>query len=373
MGDIQIFIKTALYNFAGREFYLKYLDDVVSCANEKGDFPLFVPFNRPEVFAGTAGWSDALLSMVWELYRFYGDKEILERYHPALSSWLEFLNQTSDNFIRNASRFGDWCAFDNSTPPEFVATAFYARAAKMLADIAGILGDEALQKQRMVLFNNICKVFTDKFTINGRLIVKNQSAPIFALGFELLPESFHAAVLEDLLYDIEIRRQHCISTGFLTTGLIFDVLSKFNCRDTIGRILLNKKCPSLLYPVLKGATSIWEHWDGIREDGSFADPAMNSFNHYALGSFGSWFYEYAGGIRMAEAGFRKIRFEPFPLRQLDFVKVKFRGISTFWQWRGDDLYWEIDTPVEAELVLPDSVKKVAPGSYSGSNKWYINS
>jgi alpha-L-rhamnosidase len=297
----------------------------------------------------------------------------LQKYHPALSRWLEFLNRTAENFIRKSSRFGDWCAADNSTPPEFVATAFYARAAKMLADIAGILGEKELQREREVLFHNICHAFVNKFTENGHLTVKNQSAPIFALSFDLLPESFRPAVLQDLLYDIEIKREYSISTGFLTTGLLLDLLSRYNCHDTAGKILLRRECPSLLYPVLKGATSIWEHWDGIREDGTFADPKMNSFNHYALGSFCSWFYEYLGGIQAAEPGFGKVRFAPCPIRQLDHVKAEFRGIKTFWEWRGNELYWEITTPVEAELVLPDVVKKVAPGHYSGVNKWYINS
>lgn len=364
LGDIQVFIKTALYSFESREFYLKYLDDMVLCANEAGDFPPFVPFNRPEEFTGSAGWADALLSVTWELYRFYGDKEILRRYHQPLSKWLEHLNNTADNFIRSASRYGDWCAADTSTPPEFIATAYYARAAQLLADIAGIMGETALQEQRNILAANIRAAFVNKFTAAGQLTIRNQSAPVFALSFNLLPENMRQNALNILLEDIE-KRQYAISTGFLSTGLLLELLSRFNCGEVAGKILTCTRCPSLLYPVLKGATSVWEHWDGIKEDGSFFDPKMNSFNHYALGSYGAWFYEYPGGIRMREPGFRSVRFAPEFLPQLQYVNAGFRGIKTHWERRDDGIYWEIESPVPVELALPGRGETVAPGKYSG--------
>ncbi len=364
LGDIQVFIKTALYNFESKNFYLKYLDDVVLSANEKGDFPPFVPFNRPEEFTGSAGWADVLLSVVWELYRFYGEREILQKYHPALTRWLEHLNNTADNFIRSASRYGDWCAANTSTPPEFIATAYYARAAQLLAEIAGILGETELQNRRNILAENIRAAFVAKFTAGGRMTIRNQSAPVFALSFDLLPENMRQNVLEDLLEDIE-KREYAISTGFLSTGLLLELLSRFNCSDVAGKILTCTKCPSLLYPVLKGATTIWEHWDGIKEDGSFFDPKMNSFNHYALGSYGAWFYEYLGGIVPAKPGFSGIRFSPSPVRQLDYVRAEFRGIKTYWKWQNNELYWELDTPVETEIALPGEVRVVKPGTYSG--------
>ena len=161
-----------------------------------------------------------------------------------------------------------------------------------------------------------------------------------------------------------------IQTGFVGTPYILHVLSEYGHTDLAYELLLRREYPSWLYPITKGATTIWEHWDGIMPDGSFWSRDMNSFNHYAYGSVADWIYGVAAGIQVCEdaPGYGRVRIAPHPTEKLAWLEASIRTkhglVSSKWVKTEADWRFDITTPVEAEIVLPDGrVKHVQPGSY----------
>ena len=161
-----------------------------------------------------------------------------------------------------------------------------------------------------------------------------------------------------------------LQTGFVGTPYLLHVLSTYGHADLAWTLLLRKEYPSWLYPVLKGATTIWEHWDGIMEDGNFWSADMNSFNHYAYGSVLDWIYQAAAGIRPVEdaPGLAKVLIAPQPDPRLGWLEARFESrnglIISRWEYVGDTVRYEITTPVEAEIVIDGTYRTVDPGTYT---------
>jgi alpha-L-rhamnosidase len=156
--------------------------------------------------------------------------------------------------------------------------------------------------------------FTDEFvTAAGRVGPNTQTAYVLALHFDLLPEHVRPVAAARLAEEVRQAYYH-LSTGFVGTPFLCHVLSRYGHTDVAYELLNQESYPSWLYPVKKGATTIWERWDGIKPDGSFQDPSMNSFNHYAYGAIGEWLYRVVAGIEVdpAEPGYKHVLVQPRP-------------------------------------------------------------
>jgi len=160
-----------------------------------------------------------------------------------------------------------------------------------------------------------------------------------------------------------------LTTGFVGTPCLLHALSDFGHADIAYSLLLREEYPSWLYAVNRGATTIWEHWNGIREDGTFYLPSENSFNHYAYGSVIDWIYTVAGGIRTVEdaPGYEKVKIAPIPDARLGWLNVTLetRHGTIRSEWKQQDGFWryEIETPVEAEIIIAGQSRHVQPGVY----------
>jgi alpha-L-rhamnosidase len=277
-------------------------------------------------------------------------------------------------------QLGDWLALDSAegsyrgaTDEYLVATAYYAYSTKILAKTAKVLGHDADFVYYTDLYEHIVSCFKETYMRDGDMIQQTQTAHVLPLAFELLSEDEAQPVIRRLVTLLE-ENGYALTTGFLGTPYLCQVLSDYGYADVAYRLLLRSEFPSWLYQVGRGATTIWEHWDGLKPDDTFWSPDMNSFNHYAYGSIGEWLYRNAAGIEWDEEtpGYKRVVIRPRVEVRLGFVRCRYESVSgeivSEWRVNGGegtaDVHVEIPANVSARIVLPDGeTKDVGSGSY----------
>lgn len=375
-GDAQAFIRTASYNMNVQAFFTKWLKDLAADQYENGGVPHVIP----DVLRNkqtSAGWADVAVIAPWTIYTSFGDKRLLEEQYPSMKKFVEYIRGVAGSSMiwNGGSVFGDWLYYhpelfnhttaDGHTDHDFIATAFYAYSSSLLAKAAQALGKEQDATTYRKLFEQIKEVFNKEYVSpTGRVYSGSQTSYVLALHFDLLPESVRMKAAEYLANDIKARGNH-LSTGFLGTPYICHVLTRFGQQDVAYKLLFQESFPSWLYPVKKGATTIWERWDGIRADGSFQDKGMNSFNHYAYGAIGEWMYRVAAGIDFDEKqpGFKHVVLNPHPGGAFNWIKSsynsKYGEIRSDWELKDGQIHYSITIPANttATIVLPKAAGK----------------
>ncbi len=326
-GDAQAFARTASFNFDVAGFYTKWLKDLAADQKASGAVPHVIPNvldrKSPNESAGSAGWADAAVVVPWTVYLVYGDTRVLERQYPSMKAWVDFMaRRAGTKLIWDTDfTFGDWLAFATTrsdypgatTDKDLVCQAYFAHSTDLLQRTAAVLGKSDDAARYADLLARIKKVFLDEFvTPNGRLASNTQTAYALALGFDILPEQLRASAARRLAENV--RSFGHLTTGFLGTPLLCQVLADYGYWDEAFLLLNRKEYPSWLYPITQGATTIWERWDGQKPDGTFQDKGMNSFNHYAYGAIGEWLYKAVAGIEIdpQQPGYRHVLIQPHP-------------------------------------------------------------
>ncbi|WP_461224666.1 family 78 glycoside hydrolase catalytic domain [Lacticaseibacillus suihuaensis] len=310
-GDTQVFISTGLYNFDGYAFYAKWLRDLASDQLPHGGVPAVIPDVvtrlQPQTHS-SAAWGDAAVICPWTLYKFYGDETILVRQYDSMKRWIEFNSNAGPTpYAGNPGfHYGDWLALDiegsseGATPHPYLACCFHRYTAALMQRIATILGhaDDAADYKALVA--GIDDYFNQTYIKDGELTIATQTAQVLALKMIGLTAAQRQAIAARLNGMVINNNTH-LNTGFVGTPYLLEMLTQHGYAKTAVALLNQKSFPSWLYSVTKGATTIWEHWDGIKLDGTFWYDAMNSFNHYAFGAVGNWMYRYLIGIDQTEA------------------------------------------------------------------------
>ncbi|MDR2564051.1 MAG: glycoside hydrolase family 78 protein [Prevotellaceae bacterium] len=377
-GDAQAFAPTACFNVDATAFFTKWLKDLAADQHENGSVPHVVPDMLREY--GATGWADAAIIVPWSVYKAYGNVRILEEQYNSMKAWVEYMRKgAGDKYIFNfGHHFGDWLAFASTrsdypgatTDKDLIATMFFANSTKILEKTAIILGKTQDADDYAKLFVNIRKAFQNEFmTGTGRLSSNTQTAYVLALAFDLVPNDLKENLAQRLANDLHSFGH--ITTGFLGTPMICKVLTDCGHVDLAYMLLMRKHYPSWLYPITRGATTIWERWDGIKPDGSFQDAGMNSFNHYAYGAVGNWLYTSVAGIQNApeSAGYKKIVIAPHPHKELSQAQASLKSvygeIVSAWQIKDGlmNLKVKIPTNTQAEIHLP--IKTVESITESG--------
>ncbi|MCM3412752.1 alpha-L-rhamnosidase [Metabacillus litoralis] len=372
-GDAQVFIRTALFNYHGGKFFTKWLRDLEADQLPDGG----VPFVIPNVIDGhsSAAWGDAAVICPWTVYLSYGDKRILEEQYRSMKAWVEYIRAQGDNeFAWNTGfHFGDWLALDakedsyfGATPNELVATAFYAYSTQLLRDTANVLNNAEDVKEYTDLLNQIKKHYRDEFvTPLGRLAVSTQTAHVLTLMFDLVEGKVKERIAKDL-NEMILDNDYHLQTGFVGTPYLNLSLSNNGYHETAMKLLLQESYPSWLYPVTKGATTIWEHWDGLKEDGSFWSDDMNSFNHYAYGAIGDWMYRVVAGIDMdeSEPAYKKILIHPeIGGREMTYARASHHSmygqIVSSWKITHEQIRIEVEIPVNTTAHIFLANAKIA--------------
>ena len=318
-GDAQVFIATALFNYHGAPFFTKWLRDLKAEQHEDGG----VPFVVPDIVGGanSAAWGDAAVICPWTVYQYYGDLRLLAEQYESMKRWVEYIRAQGEReeMWDTGFHFGDWLALDakensyvGATPTALIATAYYAHSTRIVRDAARVLGQGEDAERYGELHRRIVQAFRDEFvTKNGRIASPTQTAHVLALAFDLVGDEVKARVAEDLNSMI-VENDYHLTTGFVGTPHLCFALSNSGYHTTAVRLLLQESYPGWLYSVSKGATTIWEHWDSIKPDGSFWSDDMNSFNHYAYGAIGDWMYRKVAGLDMdpSAPAYKRIRIAP---------------------------------------------------------------
>jgi alpha-L-rhamnosidase len=379
-GDIQVFAPTAAYLYDCAGFLTSWLKDLAADQAPDGTVPLFVPrvdipgpFEKP---ARVAGWSDAAVIVPWAAYQRFGDREVLRRQYQSMRAWVDGLTASlgpGTLFDRPTMQLGDW--LDPAAPPDapwaaatdshLVATAYRAHVADLLSRIAAVLGEDADADKYAELAEGVRQAFHDEYvTPRGRVVSDSQTAYALALEFGLLRDPGQRDRAGRRLVDLVRAKGYHVATGFLGTPLICDALTGAGAVDDAYQLLRQTECPSWLYPVTMGATTIWERWDSMLPDGSVNPGGMTSFNHYALGAVADWMHRVIGGLAPAAPGYRELRVEPRPGGGLTWARTSHLtpyGLAEV-SWRRADGTLTVDVTVPAGTTATVVLPGAAPAS-----------
>lgn len=377
-GDGQIFCRTATYQYDVRQFFRKWLGDMRSAQHENGWIPEVIP-SLTAYNPGGAAWSDAVTIIPWQLYETYGDISYISDMYEAMERWIAYIPTVSKTpyLWTGCWTYGDWLALD--APPDYhpatielskrgysnddlVCSAFYANSVDIVIRAGKLLGRDV--KVYEELHSQIVSAFQKTF--EGRM--NTQTEKVLALHFNLAssPETLAAALAKQI--------RACgmkLQTGLLGTPYLLHELTRYGYSEIAWSLLLRREYPGWLYSVSRGATIVWEHWDGIKPDGSFWDDDMNSYNHYAYGCVADWVFGKACGIQPLEPGFARAKIEPHPDRRvqsmsavLDTVHGRIRSA---WKYTDSGIRYEIETPVQTEIILGNKKRVVEKGRYIFGN------
>lgn len=207
-----------------------------------------------------------------------------------------------------------------ATDPYYVANVYYANSAKLVAEAAAVLGKKEEEAKYRALHQEIVqKIRNEYMTPNGRVLSDTQTGCLMALHFDIAEEKHRPRLMESLLGNLQQHKNH-LTTGFAGTPFLCPTLSENGAHDIAGNVFLKDDCPSWLYHVKLGATTMWELWDGVNPDGSFNKFEMNSLNHYSYGSIGGWVYHNLLGLDMLEPGYKKSKIAPRLIKGITSMK-----------------------------------------------------
>lgn len=375
-GDTHVFCHTALQNSDLKQFYVRYLQAMADLQTEEGQYPEIAPVGGG--FGGIT-YECATIFMAWELYQQYSDKRILERFYPGMKKYMVYMKDKGlpgEGDIAKVGPLGDWLA-PEETDLQLLWNVFYYREAILMEKISRILGHIPAAEEYALLAEQ-CKsywneTFVDPHTKRTRAmdgsLCDSQCSYVLGLEYGIMEDT--DAARRHLLRKTR-EQNHTVGTGFFGTGLLNQALSNMGADQDACKLMLQTDFPSWLYPVTQGATTIWEHWDSFtKEKGFGGQNAMNSFNHYSLGSVLSWLYSYVLGIRREEEypGYEHFLLEPVT-EGLDYacgsVASPYGTIRSSWRKEGDTLYYHCEIPVNtrASLILPGMpIEELGSGVY----------
>ncbi len=405
-GDAQVFCRAGAYNFDVKKFFRKWLSD---CAAEQslrtdGGVPIVVP-NGLRSQGVASAWSDCAAIVPWEMYLAYGDKNLLRENYPMMEKWINYIRHagTIECLWTDRWQYGDWLAMDGegntrctgATQYDFIASAMYANSVQCLINAGKVLGYDVSEYEK--LHENIIIAFNDNFMEDGlpclskhvscrielnskeQQIVRaiTQTSLTLILKFKLYRTEEVRKKVAAKLVEIIHENGDRLSTGFVGTPYLLHVLSENGYTDVAYTLLLQEKMPSWLYSVNHGATTMWERWNCVQEDGAFSDVSMTSFNHYAYGAVADWLYGVVAGIEsLADgAGYEHISLAPKPSEKLGFVNCKVEtahgAVVSKWYYGKEFIHYEFEIPsgTTAELSLVDGTKKtLSSGKYLFTTK-----
>ena len=398
-GDAQAFAPTASTLFDVESFWMSWLRDLEIDQDASGAVAAVVPnilndenpVGDDWITMGRAGWADAATIVPWAVYESYGSDEVLVRQLDSMRRWVASLEARGDDdgLLPTEFQFGDWLdpdapgdkPWEAKVSSDFVANAFFARSARLLANAERLVGDGARADRADLLADRVATATWDRW---GADAVETQTGAAIALEFGIAPDAERRRIGEGLARNVRDERGR-IATGFLGTPLVLHALVDAGHVDEAYLMMLRLEAPSWLYQVEMGATTIWERWDALAPDGTIHtgematddSSGMLSFNHYAYGAVVDWIYRYVGGIAptVDRPGYRRVIVAPRPATGITWAKASVESrlgtVSIDWRMNGADLEISLEIPygADAELDLPltdDSTVSLDREPYAGA-------
>ena len=362
-GDAQAFAPTATMLADVGGFLTKWTDDLLDAQKLDGTFADIAPGVVLDFTEnGAPGYAEAAIIVPWSVYQAYGDVRVLERALPAGERWIRRIVGLNPDLVWRHGRntdYGDWLA-PLETDKTLVASAYFARSIQLVAAFANVLGRTAEEQHYRRLHERVRTAFQREFfDIDGEPKVRTQAAQVLAIAFDLVNPVQREAAAAALIDDVE-RRGH-VTVGFLSLPHLLPVLDSLGRVDLAFDLLLRRETPSWGYQIDRGMTTIGEHWDAWQSDGNLVDPWMNSFNHFALGSVGTWLFDRLGGIAPLEPGYRTVRVAPIPhaeiTRGASSVRTVHGTVGVSWSLVGEEFELSLTVPpgVTAFVATPTVV------------------
>lgn len=381
-GDLSAFATTAVFNYDVETFLRDWLADL-AVEQEIGDgvVPHVVPdvlkFERREGRPSevTCLWSDAACWVPWAVWTAYGDPTVLRESLPSMAAHLDRIRSvlSPTGLWDTGFQYGDW--LDPTAPPEdpfkakadpgVVATACAHRSARIAADAATVLGETEQAAGFARFADELRTAFNQHYVHDGVVTTDCPTVYALAIAFDLLDEADRTAA-GNRLAELARENQFRVATGFAGTPFVCDALADTGHLDEAYALLTEKSCPSWLYPVTMGATTIWERWDSMLPDGSINPGQMTSFNHYAFGAIADFLHRVVGGLVPAEPGYRSVTIAPRPGGGITSATTSLESrqgpISVSWQL-DDQLHVTIDLPdgVSGTFHAPDGTTTAVSG------------
>lgn len=366
-GDAQFFMPTALYTADIGAFHTKWLVDLVQDSQrENGSFADVAP--DVGLGSGAVAWGDAALICPYLMHHFYGDTRVISKHYDNMVKGMTFLENSSENFIRKDLGYGDWVNLGGGAKAEVICTAYYAYLARIMAEMAAIIGRDADAARYAELHRNIKDAFIKAFVGgDGKILESSQTGYALAFAFDLIPEELRKVAADRFVEEIERFDWH-LATGFIGTPRLLPALTLAGREDVAYRLLMNTTFPSWLYQVTLGSTTMWERWNGWTPEQGFADPGMNSFNHYAFGAVGEYIYDHVAGITPLQTAFKTVQIRPRPGGGLTSARLAHRSIRgeivSDWKVENGRMRLAVTVPpnTQAVIILPtDRLDQVTEG------------
>ncbi|WP_161557086.1 alpha-L-rhamnosidase [Paenibacillus amylolyticus] len=373
-GDAHVFVRTAFYQSDARTFYMRYLQAIRDGQLSNGNLPNIAPVGSG--FGGIT-YGSCIHLIVWEMYQHYGDVDVVAEYYDAMkqfTNYLEYMGMPGDIYM---GPIDDWLA-PVKTDSHLVWNAFYGRVMYLMSVYAELLGKQ-LDASYYIVKADEAKQYWNKTFVDAETgktlnmdgsVNDTQAGYAIGLNFNMFEERNKQKAYDNLASKTK-EAGYTVTTGFFGTGPLNPMLSEGGYPEIAHALITQTAFPSWLYPVTQGATTIWEHWDSYTiEKGFGGRNAMNSFNHYSLGSVISWLYEYVLGIRrdVHNPGFNHFFLKP------DFtgfqqasgsIETTYGKIESSYVVSGDEVTYQCSIPANstATLILPGNTKNLGSGRY----------
>ena len=381
-GDAQVFCRCASYNYHVFKFFRKWLGDMRAGQRPYGSVPNIIPSRG--WCSNTCGWADACTIIPWQMYLAYGDISILRENIDMMKKWVDYMRENFDEYVSpSRNHLGDWLSLDaagkektGGTAKPFIACIYAYASTRNYIESCKVCGfpyeeyTEFLSRIKTEIYEKYMDSEAyEAASTDKRFHIKTQTHHAMLLYFGLYRDEGERKKLAHELNEMIAERGMSLTTGFLGTPYLLHALSENGYDETAYSLLLREEYPSWLYCVKKGATTIWERWDGIREDGSFQDASMNSFNHYAYGAVGDWIYSRMCGIKCDSPAFSHITLAPAATKRLSWagasLKTKYGTIYSSWKntEKGTVYSFKIPEGITARVILPDTDEEIGEGEH----------
>ncbi len=388
-ADTQVFVNTACYQMDCKVFYSKFMRDMRADQTMYygGDIPAFSPSMKGDTLHGGAVWADAATIIPWNVYMNYGDQALLEENYPMMRDYVEYLREEDQkaggsHLVFHSFTFGDWLAQDGMTPQSckggtddaYIQGVYYMNSVALTAKAARVIG----RTEDADIYGKLAEeireaLMAEYFSPNGNLTVDTQTGYVLALYYGLWRNK------DKLIAGFRRRLQRDffrITCGFTGAPLMLPVLLDNGLEDIAYRMLLTEEFPGWLYTVKLGATTIWERWNSLNEDGSISGTGMNSLNHYAYGSVCEAIYSRIIGLRNDAPGWKKALIAPVIRGRLHETFIRYESPAGPWQlsWKIQEngrvkLNLSVPEGAEARVRLPDHPDRLEQRVTAGSYEW----
>lgn len=427
-GDISVFSEAATYLADIGPFLDRHLLAMRDVQREDGRFTDVAPVGGG--FGGTL-WGSAGIIVAWEVYQQYGDLELLRTHYDAMKAYVEFLNSKIDpeTGLLMEGPLGDWLSPEGyKNEDTMLWAAYHLRDLEILAETAQLLGKtndvkifkEQFERRKKFLNETYVDATTGKTLHLGNQsmrfgpplpperikkagdLVDTQASYAIPLNFNLFSKENKHRAVANLTAAIQrsnedelgiARPAYSLMTGFIGTASLNHALSENGQDEVAYRLLQQTTYPSWLYPVVNGATTIWERLNSYTvENGFGGNNSMNSFNHYSFGAVSAWLYNYSLGIQrdVTAPGFKHFILQPTPdpTKEMTFAKGYYDSmygrIESEWKWVEDGWLYSVTVPANTTATLSlksnsvknitvngKKIKKVDGVNYKGTKAQYI--